>query len=588
MTHQRFDSDDRGAVMLIALFFAMFAVALLFYAIGIGHAVLFREKFQDAADAAALSSAVMHARAMNLIVLVNLVMAAILSVLVTIKLVEALCIIGMAVAFGLAWITFGATLAFIPPLQAIDSTMDSQFQALREPIFKALARLHDFAGMVRDNAPKIATALSVADIAANATLPDIKGAAVGSRDKLPVEDDTFPELCGRASELPLNLATSMLLFLPSRVRDKLNSPMHDLASSLSDWFCGDGGSSAPVRNYTEPSSYPHTNLAQACKDSQPETLVDDYSKATTPECDASQLDELDAEPDKTTGNCQAGHNCGLNGPYEQHVALAREQCEPNIQPTPEKYMYQEQIANVEYRWNRTLWIRTAVTYETPSYRTEGRQPCGSSSQPPLVSSDYNTLVRSSDNVNEVLPVCSNESLLIVANPFWDRTQPHYVQVTEVRHILGCQREENVHVDLSGGQPASKSGGDDKAPKRMEQNVKRWGEDFQIRAFLHADFGTGSADRIVKLSLWNRTAPSEPNAVLTELGNFSAAQAEYFYNGADGTTEWMWQMEWRALLRRFRMPEDASDTLLRGVRDALGSTGDTLLNQLGDIKNLIAH
>ena len=588
MTQQRLDSDDRGAIMLIALFFALFAVALLFYAIGIGHAVLFREKFQDAADAAALSSAVMHARAMNLIVLINLVMAAILSVLVTIKLVEALCVIGMALAYGFASVTFGATLAFIPPLQAIDSTMEGQFQALREPIFTALARLHDFAGTVRDYAPKMADGLSVADIAANATLPDIKGVAVGSREKLPVEDDTFPELCGRASELPLDLATSMLLFLPRKVRDKLDSPMHDLTSSLSDWFCGDGGGSAPVRNYTEPSSYPHTDLAQACKNSQPKTPVDDYSKVTTVECDTSQLDEIDAEPDKTTGNCQAGHNCGLNGPYEQHVALARQQCEPNIQPTPDEYMYQEQTANVEYRWNGTRWVRAAVSYETPIYRTEGSQPCGSSSQPPLVSSDYNPVVRNSDDVKEVLPVCSNESSLTAANPFWDRTQPHYVRVTEVRHILGCQREENVPVDLSGGQPASKSGGDDKAPKRMEQNIKRWGEDFQIRAFLYADFGTDSADRIVKLSLWNRTAPSEPNAVLTELGKFSVAQAEYFYNGAEGTTDWMWQMKWRARLRRFRMPEDASDTLLQGVRNALGSTGDTLLNQLGDIKNLVAH
>jgi len=211
--------------MLIALFFALFAVALLFYAIGIGHAVLFREKFQDAADAAALSSAVMHARAMNLIVLINLVMAAILSVLVTIKLVESLCVIGIVVAFGAAFATFGATLASIPPLQAIDSTMDSQFEAVREPIFNALKCLHDFAGMVRDNAPGIAASLSVADIAANATLPDIKGAAVGSREKLPVEDDTFPDLCGRAIKLPLALAESMLGFLPREVWNKYYAPV---------------------------------------------------------------------------------------------------------------------------------------------------------------------------------------------------------------------------------------------------------------------------------------------------------------------------------------------------------------------------
>lgn len=588
MTQQRLHSDDRGAIMLIALFCAVFAVALLFYAIGIGHAVLFREKFQDASDAAALSSAVMYARAMNLIVLINLVMAAILSVLVTIKLVEALCIIGMAVAFGLAWVTFGATLAFIPPLQAINGTLESTFEELRKPVFTALARLHDFSSTVRDSAPAIAASLSVANIAAHAELPDIKGAAVGGRITLPVEEDTFPELCGKASELPIDLATSMLGFLPDKVMHPLHSPMHQLASSLSDWFCGDGGGSAPTGNYTEPNSYPHTERTQACKDSQPEKPIDDYTKATTRACEESQRDESDAEPDKTTGNCQAGHDCGLHGPYDAHVELARAQCEPHIQPTPEKYMYQEQIVNVEYRWNGTRWVRSAVSYETPRYRTEGRQPCGSSNQPPLVSGDYNTIVRTSNDVNEVLPVCSNESLLTPGIPSWNRTEPHYIRVTEVRHILGCQREEKVPVDLSGVQPAKESGSNDKAPKRMAQNVTRWAEDFQIRAFLHADFGADSADRIVKLSLWNRAAPREPNALFRELGKFSVAQAEYFYDGAEEQPEWMWNMKWRARLRRFRMPGDASNELLNGVRTALGSTSDTLLDQLGNINNLVAH
>ena len=588
MTQRRVDSDDRGAIMLIALFLALFAVAILYYSIGIGHAVLFREKFQDASDAAALSSAIIHARAMNLIVLINLVMAAILSVLVTIKLIQALCILGMAVAFGLAWATFGVTLAFIPPLQAISQAMDSTFQEFRDPIFQALRCLHDVAGIIRDNAPTIAAGLSVADIAANAPLPNIKGAALGSRVTLPVEEDTFPELCGRASEPPLALASTMLSFLQGEVMDALESPMHDLTSSLSEWFCGDGGSSAPARNYTEPSSYPQTEFAQRCKVSKPETPVDDYSKATTQDCETSQQDELDAEPDKTTGNCQAGHNCGLNGPYDKHVTLAREQCDPGIKPTPEKYTYQTRIANVEYRWIGAQWTRTVVSYDSPTYHPDDLRPCGRASPPPLVSDNYNTIVRQSDDVNEVLPVCSNEQSQLAHIISWDKAVPRYLRVTQVTHILGCVRQENVPVDLSGGQPASKSGGNDKAPQRMEQNVKRWAEDFQIRAFLHADFSAGSADGAVKLSLWNRPAPGEPSELLRELGKFSVAQAEYFYNGADPKSEWMWNMSWRARLRRFRMPEDASSELLNGVRSALGDSGDTLLKQLSHIKDLIAH
>ena len=54
--------NNRGAIMLIAVFFAIFAVGLLYYLIGISSSVLYREKIQDAADSAALSAAVMHAR----------------------------------------------------------------------------------------------------------------------------------------------------------------------------------------------------------------------------------------------------------------------------------------------------------------------------------------------------------------------------------------------------------------------------------------------------------------------------------------------------------------------------------------------
>lgn len=56
--------DECGAVMLIAVFCAIFAVSMLCLAIGAGETVLFREHLQDAADSAALSGAITHARIM--------------------------------------------------------------------------------------------------------------------------------------------------------------------------------------------------------------------------------------------------------------------------------------------------------------------------------------------------------------------------------------------------------------------------------------------------------------------------------------------------------------------------------------------
>lgn len=77
--------DQRGAVLLIAVFMSAFLVGILWYVIGIGDAAIYRQYMQDGADAVAFGSAVYHARGMNLIALINLVMAAVLMVLVAFK-----------------------------------------------------------------------------------------------------------------------------------------------------------------------------------------------------------------------------------------------------------------------------------------------------------------------------------------------------------------------------------------------------------------------------------------------------------------------------------------------------------------------
>ena len=76
-------ADQRGAIMVMAVFMAAFLVGCLWYLIGVGDALVYRERVQDAADAGAYSAAVYHARGMNLIALLNIVMAAMLAVLNT-------------------------------------------------------------------------------------------------------------------------------------------------------------------------------------------------------------------------------------------------------------------------------------------------------------------------------------------------------------------------------------------------------------------------------------------------------------------------------------------------------------------------
>src|SRR5215472_18606442 len=73
---RRLHGNTEGAVMLVGLFMGLFLIGCLWYMIGIGDAIVFRDRMQEVADAAAFSSAVVHARGMNFLVAINLVMLA--------------------------------------------------------------------------------------------------------------------------------------------------------------------------------------------------------------------------------------------------------------------------------------------------------------------------------------------------------------------------------------------------------------------------------------------------------------------------------------------------------------------------------
>jgi hypothetical protein len=103
--------DESGAVLLVGLVFAVVSIGLIWILFQLGDTLVRQEHGNGAADAVALSVAIQHARLMNMVVLFNLVMSAILTVRVVLRVLE--------VAALLAAIpTFGASLAALPPLEA--------------------------------------------------------------------------------------------------------------------------------------------------------------------------------------------------------------------------------------------------------------------------------------------------------------------------------------------------------------------------------------------------------------------------------------------------------------------------------------
>ncbi|WP_236519650.1 hypothetical protein [Sandaracinus amylolyticus] len=103
--------DQRGAIMVIGVFMSAMLVGILYYVWGIGGALLFRERMQDAADASAFSAAVVHARGMNIIALLNIVMAALAAVETGLQ-VAAEMLDAAAIAAGLTCLGCGPWCAY--------------------------------------------------------------------------------------------------------------------------------------------------------------------------------------------------------------------------------------------------------------------------------------------------------------------------------------------------------------------------------------------------------------------------------------------------------------------------------------------
>lgn len=88
MLRRSFVRDQRGAVMLTGLFMAFVLTTATWFVFGTAKALVFRERVQETADAAAFSSAVIHAKGMNLIAAINLVFFAVTAVWLTLRVFE--------------------------------------------------------------------------------------------------------------------------------------------------------------------------------------------------------------------------------------------------------------------------------------------------------------------------------------------------------------------------------------------------------------------------------------------------------------------------------------------------------------------
>jgi hypothetical protein len=274
-------SDDRGAIMVMGIFMCTFLVGALWYIAGIGDALIFHERLQESADSVAFSAAIIDARGMNIIVLMNLLMAAILAIRVAINLIKAVCIVLAAIFTALSFNPFGGE-AFIPFIAAsTEGAVDMQEldDDTRDAIDAALEGLHEAEVGVAEATPAAAWAGSyeMAEKYSDAlSYIVLSGSTVGSNGYgLPIEDGTLGKLCTEAATGVADLLTA---FIPSAL-----SPVASMLQSLivgitaNDFFCELGGGDNTPPNFSSQLN----SAAQTSCDGKQQKLNDDVNAAQT-------------------------------------------------------------------------------------------------------------------------------------------------------------------------------------------------------------------------------------------------------------------------------------------------------------------
>ncbi|MFO8072087.1 MAG: hypothetical protein R6V85_09455 [Polyangia bacterium] len=238
--------QDGGAVMVISVFVALFMVGLFYHLLGVGLAALEQQIVQDGADAVAFSNATAKARGMNLLALINLVMAAALSVMVALRTLQAILSVAIA-AVGVACIvTQGAACGAMAPLgQALNKITDIADDV--EPrIQDILDGLEEASDVINEVTPLLAEAEAVYISTRETYDPVEVGFAWPVTDELPTKKGSFDELCAKAGENVVVMTTFFLPGgLPEMAQDTVGELVGGMAGTFSEFFCGDSDSPPP-------------------------------------------------------------------------------------------------------------------------------------------------------------------------------------------------------------------------------------------------------------------------------------------------------------------------------------------------------
>ncbi|MGC4093352.1 MAG: hypothetical protein QM756_36760 [Polyangiaceae bacterium] len=115
--------DTRGAVLVVGVLMGGLLVGALWHVAGIGDAAIWRERAQDAADAGAFENAVWHARGMNALAAINIVMSLILAALVVWRMALLVVTVALLVSGIFCVLSLGAECPVTVALAEVEAQM---------------------------------------------------------------------------------------------------------------------------------------------------------------------------------------------------------------------------------------------------------------------------------------------------------------------------------------------------------------------------------------------------------------------------------------------------------------------------------
>lgn len=181
--------DERGAMMLMSVFMATIAVAMLYYVAAVGESVAYRERLQDGADATTYIGAAVMARSMNVVVIMNLAIASIFAASVIANAVFYIMIAAQAAADAACAASWGTCVnCCIAAVCLIGDVCEASGDRgdVDDEVEDGVEAANDVQNFLRTNARFIAVAAS-AEMAAGFgdPVPTVGGVALGGN--LPFE-----------------------------------------------------------------------------------------------------------------------------------------------------------------------------------------------------------------------------------------------------------------------------------------------------------------------------------------------------------------------------------------------------------------